>query len=112
MDAQPISPWFAWAGRQLAAAARRLDLVAPSFASPPSVPGVNRTMRRLPGSSGAPACAHVLVRLWGRSLEAIRADMIDGVLAANGLGGEGADAGEVRRCLLEVVPLPEQTRAA
>lgn len=112
MDAQPISPWFAWAGRQLAGAARRLDLVAPSFASPPAVPGVNRTMRRLPGAAGAPAAAHVLVRLWGRSFEAIRADMIDGVLAANGFAGDGPDASEVRRHLLEAVPLPEQTRAA
>lgn len=112
MDAQPISPWFAWAGRQLAAAARRLDLVAPSFASPPSVPGVNRTMRRLPGDAGAAVSAHVLVRLWGRSLEAIRADMIDGVLAANGVTGDGAEAAALRQRLAEVVPLPEQTRAA
>lgn len=112
MDAQPITPWFAWAGRQLAAAARRLDLVAPSFASPPAVPGVNRTMRRLPGEVGAPASAHVLIRLWGRSFEAIRADMVDGVLAANGFAGDGPEETEVRRCLFEVVPLPEQTRAA
>ncbi len=112
MDAQPITPWFAWAGRQLAAAARRLDLVAPSFASPPAVPGVNRTMRRLPGEVGAPASAHVLIRLWGRSFEAIRADMVDGVLAANGLATDGPEVDEVRRRLLEVVPLPGQTRAA
>ncbi len=78
----------------------------------PAVPGVNRTMRRLPGEVGAPASAHVLVRLWGRSLEAIRADMIEGVLAANGFAGDGSEATEVRRTLLEVVPLPEQTRAA
>ncbi len=108
MDPQPISPWFSWAGRQLASTARRLDLVAPSFASPPSMPGVDRTLRRSPGS----ADARVAVRLWGRTLDAIRADMIDGVLAANGLAGSGDDADRVRIELEAAVPISERSRAA
>lgn len=109
MDGQPITPWFGWASRELAHACGRLGLVAPSFRSPPSVPGVDRTLRWQPGDDGG---AVVAVRLFGRSFEAIRADMVDGVLAANRLRRGSARADQLRALLEEVVPVPEGRRAA
>jgi hypothetical protein len=58
----------------------------PVFRSPPRHPGVDRTIRRRRS-----ATAVVSVRLGDRPLAAVRADVIDGVVAANGLGGERAD---------------------
>ena len=75
---------FADVARRLGAAARAAGLVVPAFRTPPRRPGVPRTIRRLPGG---PVVA-VVVR--GRNLEAIVADMVEGVLAANGLSGVGA----------------------
>jgi hypothetical protein len=104
----PITPWFGWASHELAHACGRLGLVAPSFRSPPAVAGVDRTLRRQPDGGGVV----VAIRLWGRSFAAIRADMVDGVLAANGVA-RGAPAGDELRALLEeVVPLPEGRVAA
>ena len=104
----PITPWFAWSSRELGRACERLGLEAPSFRSPPAVPGVDRTLRRVPGSG-----VRVAVRLWGRSFAAIRADMIEGVVAANADAlRSSADAARVRALLEEVVPVPEGTRAA
>ena len=108
MDAQPITPWFSWASRALAHAAVRLGLVAPSFRSPPAVPGVDRTLRWQPDGGGAV----VAVRLWGRPFPAIRADMVAGVLAANGVAVASVEGVRLRSVLEEVVPLPEACEAA
>ncbi|HVF31915.1 MAG TPA: hypothetical protein VM933_02660 [Acidimicrobiales bacterium] len=108
VDVQPITPWFSWAGRELAYAAVRLGLVAPSFRAPPAVPGVDRTLRWQLDGGGAV----VAVRLWGRSFSAIRADMVAGVLAANGFVRDSVEEGRWRSVLEEVVPVPEERRAA
>ena len=108
MDEQPITPWFSWASRTLAHAAGRLGMVAPSFRSPPAVPGVDRTLRWQLDGGGAV----VAVRLWGRSFAAIRADMVAGVLAANGVVAGSAEAARLRALLEEVVPVPEARKAA
>jgi hypothetical protein len=70
---------FAAAARTLADEARRRGLVAPSFRCPPRLVGADRTLRRRPGG---PVIA---VRLRGRPWPAVLADMIEGVVAANGL---------------------------
>jgi hypothetical protein len=77
---------FAATARVLAAEARRLGLAVPGFRSPPTVPGADRSLRRRPGAPPA-----VAVRLRGRSAEAVVADMVEGVLVANGLVGAEAD---------------------
>lgn len=108
MESLPITPWFAWSSGQLAQACARLGLDAPSFRSPPAVPGVDRTLRRVRGGG-----VQVAVRLWGRSFTAIRADMIEGVVAANSAAlSRPDDAARVRALLEEVVPVPEGRRAA
>ena len=107
-EVQPISPWFSRASRSLAAAAGALGLTAPSFRSPPLLAGVDRTLGRRPEGG-----AVVAVRLRGRSLDQIRADMVEGVLAANGIGPTAAGAVDLRRALEEVVPIaPAGRRAA
>jgi hypothetical protein len=83
---------FAAAARAVSAQARALGLTAPGFLSPPRVPGADRTLRRRPDGS-----ALVAVRVRGRPVEAIVADLVEGVLAANGLAG--ADASRARRAL-------------
>lgn len=108
MDAEPITPWFASASRELAHAATRLGMVAPSFRSPPAVPDVDRTLRWHLDGGGAV----VAVRLWGRTFDAIRADMVDGVLVANGVLRSSVEAARLRSLLAEVVPVPEERRAA
>jgi hypothetical protein len=104
----PITPWFGWASRELAHACGHLGLVAPSFRSPPAVPGVDRTLRRQPDGGGAV----VAIRLWGRSFAAIRADMVDGVLAANRVARGTRDGVRLRALLEEVVSLPQGGEAA
>jgi hypothetical protein len=108
VDVQPITPWFQAASRSLTLAATRLGLVAPSFRSPPAVPGVDRTVRWQLDGGGAV----VAVRLWGRPFAAIRADMVDGVLAANRVVRGSVDAARLRGLLEEVVPVPEEREAA
>lgn len=105
---QPITPWFARASRELAHACHGLGLVAPSFRSPPAVPGVDRTLRRSADGGGVV----VAVRLWGRELTAIRADMVDGVLAANDVPDGSDAAARLRAVLEEVTPVPERREAA
>ncbi len=83
---------FAAAARALGAAARAGGYVAPSFRSPPRVPGRMRTIRHHGTGS---ATVSVVVR--GRPWSAVLADMIDGFVAVNGgLGGSG----EILRDLL------------
>ena len=84
---------FSRAARALASTARRSGLVAPSFRSPPGILGAARTIRLRPG--GAVIC----VRLRGRPMVAVLADMIEGVVVTNGL--ESCDAGRVRTELWE-----------
>jgi hypothetical protein len=79
----------------LSAAARRVGLVAPAFRTPPSLVGVDRTVRR------RRAGATVSVRLRGRPWPAVFADMIDGVVAVNGLSGQ--QAGRARADLWDAV---------
>lgn len=77
--ALPATLRFARVARVLNDAAHRLGLVAPGFRSPPGLPGSDRTIRR------ADRGAVVAVRLRGRPFEAVVADMVDGVVAANHL---------------------------
>ena len=78
---------FAGAARVLADAGRRRGLAVPGFRSPPRVTGVDRTLRRRPDGS-----AVVAVRVRGRPWPAVLGDMIEGVVAANGLHAPEADA--------------------
>lgn len=70
---------FAAAARALAAAARRFGLAAPTFRTPPRLVGLDRTVRRH-ARGGV-----VSVRIRDRPWPAVVADMIDGVVAVNGL---------------------------
>jgi hypothetical protein len=74
---------IAWA---VADAARRQGLAVPGFRSRPGLPGQPRTIRRGRGS----AAAIVAVSLRGRSRAQVATDLVDGVLAANGLAGAAA----------------------
>ena len=79
----------------------------PAFRSPPRVPDAARTIRRYP------AGAVVSVRLRGRPFADVVRDMVDGVLAANGVAP--ADAPRVRAQLtaaLDTTPVVEAPRAA
>jgi hypothetical protein len=82
---EPTSLRFARLARRLAEAARAQGLRAPTFRSPPRVPGVTRTIRR--GGGGAA----VSVVLRGRPWAAVTSDMIEGTLVANRLTGVAAD---------------------
>ena len=94
---------FAAAVRALAVEARRLGLDVPGFRSPPRLAGADRSLRRRPGASPA-----VAVRLRDRPFAAIAADMVEGVIVANGL--TGPRAAEVRTRLLAA--LADDTDAA
>jgi len=77
---------FAGAARLLGAEARRLGLLVPGFRSPPRLAGLDRSLRRRPGGG-----ATVSVRIRGRPHVAVAADMIEGIIACNRLGGREAD---------------------
>src|SRR5271165_5139920 len=68
---------FSAAVRAVGQEARRMGLVVPGFRSPPRIPGADRTIRR---SNGDPIIA---VRLRGRPLTDVVADIVEGVLVAN-----------------------------
>lgn len=76
---------FARAARAMGAAARARGLVVPGFRSPPRADDIDRALRRRGPS------VTVSVRVKGRPLAAVHADMIEGVVVANGLVGEPAD---------------------
>ena len=57
----------------------------PGFRSPPGLVGVDRSIRRRQGSSV------VAVRIVERPWAAVQADMIEGVVVANGLASPEAD---------------------
>ncbi|HEX9682888.1 MAG TPA: hypothetical protein VGA13_07385 [Acidimicrobiales bacterium] len=81
-SAPPGSPVaFAAVARAVADGARRLGLRAPGFRSPPRLAGADRTIRR--GRVGDPAL--ISVRVHGRPLAAVIADVIEGVVVANDL---------------------------
>jgi hypothetical protein len=96
---------FAAAVRSLAVESRKLGLEVPGFRSPPRLAGADRSLRRRPGA--APAVA---VRLVGRSFEAIAADMVEGVVVANGLTGD--EAGRIRARLLAALAADASPEAA
>lgn len=102
MDATTLQ--FAAAARDLATAARLRDLVVPGFRSPPRIPDAHRTIRR----RGAAPSVAVLLR--GRPWSAVLADMIEGVVVANGLAGLRAD--RVRAALWLAVEDPGSAQAA
>jgi hypothetical protein len=77
---------FSESVRKVVGVARRHGLRPPVFRSPPRLDGVDRTIRRR-----ADGQAVVAVRRTGRPLAAVRADVIDGVVAANSLRGGDAD---------------------
>lgn len=77
---------FATAARTLHHEARRRGIVAPGFRSPPRLVGVDRTLRRR-GDHGVV----IAVRVRGRPLAAVVADMIEGVVVANRLRPPDAD---------------------
>jgi hypothetical protein len=84
--AAAMSVRFSRAARTLAEEARRQGLAAPGFRSPPRLPGAVRTIRRWPAGG-----VIVAVAIRDRSVAEVIADMIDGVVAANGLTGVPAD---------------------
>jgi hypothetical protein len=88
---------FAAAARTLGRAARLRGLVVPAFRSPPGI-DASRTIRR---RSGVPTVA---VRIRGRPFSEVLADMIEGVVVANGLAG--ARAQTVRSALWLAVDDP------
>jgi len=96
VDMEATSLRFSAAARTLGHAARRQGLAVPGFRSPPRLAEVDRSLRRR-----ADGGATVAVRLRGRPWVAVLADMIDGVLATNGL--EGAEAARVRTHLWSAV---------
>lgn len=87
---------FAGAARALGAEARCRGLLVPGFRSPPRLAEVDRSLRRR-----ADGGVTVSVRLRGRPFVAVLADMVEGVVAANGLTGPAAD--RTRAALWEVV---------
>ncbi len=96
---------FATAAQALAAEARRQGLVVPGFRSPPRPPELERTIRRRPDGQ-----AVVAVRLRGRPFEAVAADLVEGVLVANRVGGNGATS--LRAALLAAALDANEVRAA
>lgn len=95
---------FGEMSRVLAAAARAHGLVAPSFRSPPRLAGASRTVRRYPNGQWL-----VSVHRRGRPVVEVAADMVDGVLMANGLEGTAAGGW---RLTLRAACLNEQRPAA
>ena len=76
---------FAAAARTLTREARRRGLTGPSFRCPPRLVGVDRSIRRRPDG------AVVSIRLKDRPRGAVIADMVEGVVVANGLRPPVAD---------------------
>lgn len=83
---QSSSLRFAQTVQTLAATARAQGLAVPGFRSPPRLVGVQRSIKRWPG--GATVAVVVRDRPWA----AVLADLVEGVVAANRLGGPAADA--------------------
>ena len=86
-------PRFWELARRVADEGRRLGLAAPGFRTPPVLPGAVRTLRRTP----AGAVVAVAVAWRDRPTAAVLADLVDGLVVANGLAG--AEAAACRRRL-------------
>ncbi len=100
---------FAQAARVLGREARHRGLVVPSYRSPPRIVGVQRTIRRHPGGVA------VAVQVRGRPWLAVAADMIEGVVVANGLQAPAGDRlrSELWEALgYEITTAPEAARPA
>jgi hypothetical protein len=95
---------FAAAARTLTCEARRRRLVGPSFRCPPRLVGVDRSIRRRPDG------AVVSIRIKGRSRSAVMADMIEGVIVANGLRPPASD--RVRSALWAALEPTNSARSA
>jgi hypothetical protein len=95
---------FAAAARTLTREARRRGLVGPSYRCPPRLVGVDRSIRRRADG------AVVSIRLTGRPLGAVIADMIEGVVVANRLRPPAAD--RVRTELWAALESATTTRSA
>ena len=96
---------FAAAARRLAAVCAGRGLVVPAFRSPPRPPGADRTLRRRPDGGVV-----VAVRLRGRPFAAIAADMVEGTLRANSVGGPDVEAH--RAALLAAALDDDESRTA
>ena len=99
----PLTRFAATAAR-IAERARAEGLRAPGFKTPPRRPGFDRTIRRVGGDTV------VSVRVKGRPHGAVVADLIEGVVVANRLGG--VEAGRVRSRLWEAVESAESEAVA
>lgn len=82
---------FATTARVLANVTRSLGLAAPGFRSPPRIKGADRTL------IGSGSEAVVSVRLRDRPWPAVAADMVEGVIVANGI--TDIAAGKLRAAL-------------
>ena len=87
---------FAEAARRLGVALRGQGLAVPSFRSPPREVGRRRTLARH-GDGSVTVSVMVRNRVW----EAVLADMVEGVVAANQM--EGIDAEALRDELWEAL---------
>jgi hypothetical protein len=96
---------LARAVRTLGSVVREAGLVVPVFRSPPRVAELDRTIRRNHDGSYV-----VSVRLTGRPFVAVEADLIEGVMVANQLGG--VEASRWRRLLWNALELGEARSAA
>lgn len=76
---------FAATARLLGRELRRRGLVAPGYRCPPRIVGLDRSLRRWEGG------ATVSVRIKGRPIHAVVADMIEGAVVANRLTAPLAD---------------------
>ena len=76
---------FATTARLLGRELRRRGLVAPGYRCPPRIVGLDRSLRRWEGG------ATVSVRIKGRPIHAVVADMIEGAVVANRLTSPRAD---------------------
>jgi hypothetical protein len=76
---------FALVAKVLVVEARRRGLTVPGFRCPPRIVGVDRSLRRVGDH------VTVAVRVKGRPLVAVIADMIEGVVVANRLVPPAAD---------------------
>lgn len=83
---QATSLLFAEAVKSLSDVARRQGLAVPAFRSPPRLAGCERTIRWRPDGG-----ATVSVRVRGRRWVQVLADLVEGVVVANGLHGAEAD---------------------
>ena len=95
---------FSAAARLLADEARRRGLAVPSFRCPPRSDGVVRSIRRLPDGR-----VIVAVRVRGRPHADVVADMVEGVIVANGLGEEAA--AQARAALIDTAAAAPSEKA-